>query len=37
VENAAEEISERVEDAAEELDRNRTAAQRIGDAIEDAG
>lgn len=36
-ENAAEELSEGVEDAVEELDPNRTTGEKIGDAIEDTG
>lgn len=37
VEEAAEEISEGVEDASEELDPDRTMGEKVGDAIEDAG
>lgn len=35
--NAAEEISEGIEDAGEELDRDRNFGEKAGDAIEDTG
>ncbi len=34
---ATEELSEGVEDAGRELDPNRSAGERVGDAIEDMG
>ena len=37
VENAADEVSQGFEDAADELDPNRTAGEEVGDAVEDAG
>lgn len=37
LDNAAESVSDGVEDAAEELDPNRTTGEKIGDAVEDAG
>ncbi|MGE0754036.1 MAG: hypothetical protein AB7L92_02625, partial [Alphaproteobacteria bacterium] len=35
--NAVEDMADGVEDAAEELDPNRTTGEKVGDAIEDMG
>ena len=37
VDRAAEDVSDGVKDAARELDPNRTPAEKVGDALEDAG
>lgn len=37
LQNTAEDLSDGIEDTAEEFDKNRTPAERFGDTIEDAG